>query len=149
MSTTTFVPKFELQYRANPQDPSEKKWYAKAISNGTVDTESLTRQISTRCTVTRHDVKAVLSALQELIGEYISMGCAVRLDDIGIFRLELQGRGCPKAEDYTSSLIENTMLRFLPSDGMKTIVKNITPEWVSNGVSDTPRSQSQLAAERG
>lgn len=144
---SNFVPRYELQYRQNPIDPDEKKWFAKAISNGTVDTDTLAKNISTRCTVTRHDAKAVLSALQEVIGEYIRMGCSVHLEDLGYFRLELQSKGSYEAKEFSSALITNTKLRFLPSNGMKQQVKALTDRWASNGIADTKVCQDQLKAE--
>ena len=142
-----FKPRFEMVYRPNPIDPDEKKWYASAVTNGLVNTDTLSQQIAARCTVTRHDVKACLSALQELIGEYIQMGCAVKLDDIGIFTLKVKSNGTATADDFVKENIHNTMLRFLPSDGMKTLVKNLTAEWTANGVSDGKKSQEQWKKE--
>ena len=148
-SKSTFKPRYELIYRANPQDESEKKWYAKSVTNGVVGIDQLAKVIANRCTVTRHDAKAVVSALQEVIGEYISMGCSVHLEDLGYFRLELRGKGSLTADKFSSSFIENTLLRFRPSEGMKTIVKNLTTEWMSNGVADTKACQEQLKKEQG
>ena len=145
----SFRPKYELCYKKSPVDENDKKWYAQAVSNGLVTTDTLARALSARCTLTRHDVKAVLSALQEIIGEYIQMGCAVRLDDLGIFSLRLKSKGAEKADEFNSSLVTNTMLRFLPSDGMKQIVKGITEQWTQNGISGGRMSQTQYAAEKG
>ena len=147
MGNSVFTPRFELVYRTNPQDGNEKKWYAKAVTNGTIDTESLVLAIRNRCTVTRHDAKAVISALQEVMGEYIAMGCAIYLEDLGYFRLEVSGKGSLTAEKFTPSLIENTMLRFLPSDGMKQKVKALTDQWTSNGIADAKSSQEQYKKE--
>ena len=147
MASVNFQPRYELVYRKSPQNPETKKWYAKAVSNGTVDTEILIKQIAKRCTVTRHDAKAVVSALQEVMSEYIRMGCAVYLEDLGYFRLELKGKGAEKLDNFSSAMISNTMLRFLPSDGMKESVKSLTPNWVSNGVADTEKSRAQAEAE--
>ena len=146
-NTVSFQPRYELQYRPNPQDENERKWYAKAISNGTIDTEALAKTISARCTVTRHDVRAVLSAFQETIVEYLKMGCAVKLDDLGYFRLEVKSKGSLTADKFTSALIHNTMLRFKPSDNLSTEVKALTEQWTSNGVADTKVCQEQYARE--
>ena len=147
-TSISFQPRYELQYRPNPQDPTEKKWYAKAISNGTIDTEALAKTISARCTVTRHDVRAVLSAFQETIIEYLKMGCAVKLDDLGYFRLEVKSKGTASASDFTAGQIHNTMLRFKPSDNLSTEVKALTEQWTASGIADTAKSQEQYAKEQ-
>ena len=146
--TTSFTPRYELVYRKNPQDENEHKWYAKAISNGTIDTEALVIAIRNRCTVTRHDARAVISALQEVMLEYIQMGCAVYLEDLGYFRLECSGKGSIKADDFTASLIENTRLRFQPSDGLKTNVKSVNEMWTSAGIADTDAAKAQYEKEK-
>lgn len=147
MANSNFKPRYELVFRTNPMDPSEKKWFAKAVSNGTVELDTLVKTISNRCTVTRHDAKAVLSALQEVISEYIAMGCSVHLEDLGYFRLELRGKGAARHDDFTPQLITNTFLRFLPSEGLKRNVKNLTDTWVSNGIADTDKTRAQYAIE--
>lgn len=148
MSTqTVFTPRYELVYRQNPLDSNDKKWYAKAISNGTIDTEALAVAIRNRCTVTRHDARAVISALQEVMIEYLSMGCSVYLEDLGFFRLECSGKGSQNLADFSPSLIENTKLRFLPSDGLKLTVKSLTSQWISNGVVDAKKSREQAEKE--
>ena len=147
-STTSFQPRYELQYRPNPQNRDEKKWYAKAISNGTIDTEAMAKTISARCTVTRHDVRAVLSAFQETIVEYLKMGCAVKLDDLGYLRLEIKSKGSEKAAEFTSALIHNTLLRFKPTDRLASEVKALTEQWTSNGVADTELSRAQALREK-
>ena len=145
---TVFTPRYELVWRKNPLDENEHKWYAKSKSNGTVGTEALVQAIKNRCTVTRHDAKAVLSALQEVIIEYVKMGCSVRLDDLGYLRLECSGKGSLTADAFTTGLIENTMLRFQPADALRTEVKNLTSLWQSGGIAEAEQSQAQYKKEQ-
>ena len=57
----------------------EVKYYAQVAPVDHVELLSITSSISEKCTVTEHDVKAVLSALQMSIAKHITDGSSERL----------------------------------------------------------------------
>ena len=69
----------------------EVKYYAQVAPVDHVELLSITSSISEKCTVTEHDVKAVLSALQMSIAKHITDGSSVRFGDLGSFRLTIKG----------------------------------------------------------
>ena len=69
----------------------EVKYYAQVAPVDHVELLSITSSISEKCTVTEHDVKAVLSALQMSIAKHITDGNSVRFGDLGSFRLTIKG----------------------------------------------------------
>ena len=72
--------------RKNPLN-DEVKWYPTIVLGNPVLLDEMTELIALNCTVTEHDIKAVLSALQEQIVLALKQGRSVRLGDLGSFRL--------------------------------------------------------------
>lgn len=75
-------------YVANHKSLSDGsvKYFAQFAPVTPVNLNDIANRISKTCTVTEHDVKAVLSALQEQILYSLSDGHSVRLGDLGSFR---------------------------------------------------------------
>ncbi|MDY4030279.1 MAG: DNA-binding protein, partial [Alloprevotella sp.] len=69
---------------------------------------------SKTCTVTEHDVKAVLSALQEQVIYSLSDGHSVRLGDLGSFRPTLSVYTFDTPEEVTAAGIKHVRTRFTP-----------------------------------
>ena len=53
--------------RQNPQNKGEYKWYPSIVLTNPMLLDELAEAIALNCTVTAHDIKAVLSAMQEQI----------------------------------------------------------------------------------
>ena len=113
---------YSIVSRKHPTS-KQVKYYAQAISNASVDLNQLAREISAQCTVTIHDVKAVLSALEEHITHRLQNGNTVRLGDLGSFRITLRGEGADQASEYASDKIQSISVRFLCSRRMRNAFK--------------------------
>ena len=73
--------------RKNPQEPEAGvRFYAQAQASGDVTVREMSERIQRTCTVTRADVAAVLTALEDVIVEALSAGEIVRLADLGTFQ---------------------------------------------------------------
>ncbi|WP_455592309.1 HU family DNA-binding protein [Bacteroides sp.] len=68
-----------------PDESAEKRFHARIIYNGRVNTKEIQSRIQARCTVTGTDVTAVLDALSHVMGEELGEGRQVHLDGIGYF----------------------------------------------------------------
>ena len=79
--------------RQNPQNKGEYKWYPSIVLTNPMLLDELAEAIALNCTVTAHDIKAVLSAMQEQIIFALRQGRSVRLGDLGSFRLTISGKG--------------------------------------------------------
>lgn len=77
--------------------------------------DDIAEKISNECTLTEHDIKAVLSALQEQVLMSLREGNSVRLGDLGSFRLTIKGKGSDAKEDVSSDSIERLRVRYTMS----------------------------------
>ena len=102
----------------------EVKYYAQIAPVNYVRLENITKKISEKCTVTEHDVKAVLSALQMCVLKHITDGNTVRLGDLGSFRATLKGKPSDTKEDVKVSNIERVRVRYTMSARLSQVFGN-------------------------
>lgn len=110
----TFIP----TVKKNPIT-KQSKWYAQMAPVTPLQLEDIAEKIAASCTVTEHDIKAVLSALQEQVLFSLRDGNSVRLGDLGSFRLTLSGRPCETADEVTADTIEHLRVRFTMSSRLR------------------------------
>lgn len=91
------------------------KYYAQIAPQNYVDLDAITEAISNECTLTEHDIKAVLSALQEQVLLNLRSGNTVRLGDLGSFRLTLSSKYSDTAEEVSVDNIKALHVRFTKS----------------------------------
>ena len=96
--------------RKNPQEPEAGvRFYAQAQASG-----EMSERIQRTCTVTRADVAAVLTALEDVIVEALSAGEIVRLADLGTFQIGVSGKGADSEDKYDVSMINKARINFRP-----------------------------------
>ncbi len=118
--------KYNVVPKKNPQDKSVK-YYARLAPVNAVKLAELAENISRECTVTVHDVKAVLSALEEQLIFQLRNGNSVRLGDLGSFRPTLNSEGVELAEDFTAANIKQVKIRFVGSTNFRYNLKRNHP----------------------
>ena len=89
-------------------------YYAQIAPITPLNLEDICTNITEVCTVTRHDVKCVLSALQAEIVKACQNGQSVRLGDLGSFRPTISGSGAVDHKDVKASMIQRVRCRFFP-----------------------------------
>ena len=94
-------------------------YYAQLMPCEPVHLEALCQDVSDQCTVTVHDVKAVISALQEHIFKILRDGNSVRLGDLGSFHPTLATTGSDLAKDVTAANVTGVRVRFTASPRMR------------------------------
>lgn len=109
---------YKVVAKKNPMT-KEVKYYAQLAPVTPVRLEALADAISRQCTITIHDVKAVLSAMQEHILRTIIDGKSVRLGDLGSFHPTICSEGADQPDDVTAAKIRRVRVRFRSSVGMK------------------------------
>lgn len=109
---------YNIIERKSPKDGSVK-YYAQASNSDYLTLTDIAENISRECTVTVHDVKAVLSALEEQIILALQNGSSVRLGDLGSFHVTLKSKGVSSKDEFSTSDIERVMVRFIKSVNMK------------------------------
>ena len=75
-------------------------------SRGEMGIREIAERIHQMCTVTRADVMAVLTALEDIVSEGLQGGEIVRLGELGSLQLSLSGGGSDTEETYTDALID-------------------------------------------
>ena len=103
--------KYHVVSMKSPVDKSVK-YYARLAPVSPVKLNQLAEAISAESTVTIHDVKAVLSALEAEIYRQLRNGYSVRLGDLGSFRPTLSSVGTETADEFTTSHIKKVNVRF-------------------------------------
>lgn len=110
--------KYALVKRKNPIS-KEVAFHAAALPVNPIMLNEIAEEISGKCTVTSHDIKAVLSALEEVTFKHLRNGNSVRLGDLGSFHARLSSKGAESENDFSSENIRGIKVRFLPSSKMR------------------------------
>ncbi len=102
---------YSVRARRNPQ--TRLTIYTAQLKPVTPLTLSdLAKVISKQCTVTVHDIKAVISALEEQIGLALLNGHSVRFGDLGSFHPRLKCKSVSNKDDFKVSNITGVNIRF-------------------------------------
>lgn len=88
--------------------------YANSRMMGVVSLDRLALSISRRSTVHRADVSAVLTVLPEVVMEYLSLGLAVRLGELGSFALRFRSKAAASKKEFTSDNVTKVHIRYTP-----------------------------------
>jgi predicted histone-like DNA-binding protein len=119
-----------IKYNVIPRkNPINKvvKYYAQMAPVTPVTLNDVAEEIASNCTVTLHDCKAVLSALQEQIARNLRQGNSVRLGDLGSFHAIIKCRGANTMEDFTASNITGLKVAFKMSSPMRYMLSKQNP----------------------
>ena len=93
------------------------KWYPKSVLVGSaITTEQVAKRLAAESTVSPADVRAVLTALGGVMGDYMSQGRSVKLDGIGsfYFTASTNKNGVATEKEVTAKLINGVRVRFIP-----------------------------------
>ena len=93
------------------------KWYPKSVLVGsTITTEQVAKRVAAESTVSPADVRAVLTALGGVMGDYMAQGRSVKLDGIGsfYFTAATNNNGVATEKEVTAALINGVRVRFIP-----------------------------------
>lgn len=93
------------------------KWYPKSVLVGSaITTEQISKRVAAESTVSPADVRAVLTALGGVMGDYMAQGRSVKLDGIGsfYFTAATNKNGVATEKEVTAALINGVRVRFIP-----------------------------------
>lgn len=91
------------------------KWYGKAVVSDVVDVDLLSSNIGNRCTVTKPDIVAVISALVDEMKAQLQMGNRVVLDGFGSFKVGMSTKPAETAKEFTANNVKRLRVLFLPT----------------------------------
>ena len=93
------------------------KWYPKSVLVGSaITTAQVAKRLAAESTVSPADVRAVLTALGGVMGDYMAQGRSVKLDGIGsfYFTASTNKNGVATEKEVTAKLINGVRVRFIP-----------------------------------
>ena len=93
------------------------KWYPKSVLVGSaITTEQVAKRLAAESTVSPADVRAVLTALGGVMGDYMAQGRSVKLDGVGsfYFTASTNKNGVATEKEVTAKLINGVRVRFIP-----------------------------------
>lgn len=110
--------KYNLISRKNPVT-KEFAFHANAVPVNPIGLDEIAEEISGKCTVTVHDIKAVVSALEEVTFKHLRNGNSVRLGDLGSFHARISSAGAASEEEFSPELLRGIRVRFMPSSKLR------------------------------
>lgn len=117
----------------NPQDLTEDaKYFAKAVSTGTIDFERLAYLVSNQCTVRESDCYAVLLALEHNMLDELQQGKVVNFGRIGNFQIGVKSNREETPEEVTGTTIKSAHLNFRASSKLRKKLKGLDYSIQSN-----------------
>lgn len=121
------VYKLQRTFSDGRQDPANGKWYAKALSVGTVGIDQLADIIQKNCSMKKSDVKAVLTELSEVMADKLQESYSVKLEGLGTFKVGLKCKGAVERGEFSvSSNIVDKYVNFLPAFNVDVATGNRT-----------------------
>ena len=106
---------YKIVKETKPNLKNYGRYKAVAVHYQTVDTARLCREIQDNCTLKKSDVKAVLAELSELLVRHLQDGHRVRLDGIGLLKLEIESDKVDSPEEFNiQKNIRNYRIHLLP-----------------------------------
>ncbi|TWV12336.1 DNA-binding protein [Bacteroidaceae bacterium HV4-6-C5C] len=91
--------RFEWYENPDSDKRGEKRYHARPVLNGRVETDELAHAIQDRCSLTEIDANAVLDAVSRVVGEHLRDGQRVHLNGLGYFQISLTCDGEDILED--------------------------------------------------
>lgn len=119
--------KYCVRKKIDKNDGTERvRYYAVALSSGTVETSQLAEEIADRCSLSTGDVKATIVELLTTIEQKLTEGYKVRLDGIGLFSLSAESPGFETAEACTPPHVKAKRVCFKADPELKRALSKIT-----------------------
>lgn len=101
--------------RSNPLDKeAPKKFYVSTSGSGEIDLETMSANISEKCTLTEPDVLAVLSALTTEMTVQLMEGKIVRFGSFGSFQLGISSKGVATETEASRNQVKGIRVKFRP-----------------------------------
>lgn len=114
-------------YQSNANNATKGKFYARASHKETVGIKELAAVMQDNCTVKHSDIVAVLSELSEVMKQELQRGNRVRIDGLGIFKVNIRSKGAKTAQEFSAAEnILGTRINFRPESFVNTNGSHIT-----------------------
>ena len=117
-------------------NPKTNVYYPRAITIGSaINTDQIAEALADRSTVTKTDVKAVLTEMADVMSQYMAQGKSVKLEGLGSFRLGLNTKGVANEEDFDfQTQLQHVKVNFTPETTYPASTGAATRSMVSNNI---------------
>ena len=109
----------------NLVSPPITKYYPCAVHTGEEDLDSLSEIVASRSSLSKADCYGVIIAMTQVIGESLSEGRIVKIDNLGTFQITLKGLPADSPEDLGKASIKGANIIYKPSRNMKQTIKQL------------------------
>ncbi len=107
--------KFTLRQNKIKSSKAYNKWFAHTLKQGELSMDDIERRVQTRCTVTRADVRAVITALQEVVEMGLKDGYVVNLGELGKFYLSIRSESVDTPDDFSvQQHVKDIVCKYMP-----------------------------------
>ena len=116
---------FKIVKKKSPTDSTVQKFYPVLLSSGYTDLDNVAARISEVCTVSVHDVKGVLQALEQQLSATLQEGKSVRLGTLGSFHIRVNSKrgGKTSADDVKTDDVASLRIHFSKSPRLRRAFK--------------------------
>lgn len=94
------------KYKSNRMGLTNGQWYARLVSETVSFDEFIKHMANHHCAFSEATIRGVLIEMETCLRELLLEGKAVKLDDLGIFRIGATSRGSKSAKDCTAENIQ-------------------------------------------
>lgn len=99
----------------NNMKPEEKpRYYAKAVTKGTVNLDAISEVIAEECTLTKSDVMGVITALNKHLLKNLHDGYTVKIDALGTFSTSVKSPTLDNPDEIKSKDVTFSKINYLP-----------------------------------
>jgi predicted histone-like DNA-binding protein len=112
--------------RINPQDRSQSAWYAMKEAGKAIDLREIAQDIQDRTTLTKADIMAALTSLEQILPTYLDKGFSVRLGGFGSFRISVNSTPAATEQEVTTRNVTGTRVLFTAGTELKKALANIS-----------------------
>ncbi|MCV6630002.1 MAG: DNA-binding protein [Flavobacteriaceae bacterium] len=110
---------YSLNLRSNPQNRSQKKWYATPRITGYTNLGTIAEKLSRESTVSIGDVYAVLYGAINIINDELAEGRKVEIGKLGQLQIRFGSEGADTPEEFHVGMIKNQRVKLSEGEELK------------------------------
>jgi predicted histone-like DNA-binding protein len=118
--------KYKSVWRAQPGvvGGGAKKCYASTVIDGEVTVDDLVKEIEKFSSLSEPDIRGVIVAVENVIGNKLADSKMVRLEKLGTFYPTLHSEGKEKEEDVDNHAIRSVWVNYRPGPRILSTIKD-------------------------
>ena len=116
------------EVKDNISSKPKKGYYAQVVTKGTIDTQTLCKQIAAGCSLSTADMTAAIIALSQQLIECLLDGYNVNIEGIGTFSLSAESKVVQKKTDIRAQSVRVKNVNFRSAVSLKKAMQESTFE---------------------